>query len=214
MNHYRDFENNELPIQYMALLDTESERIVLASNSPRRIELLKKVVTHFEVFASDINEDLANFLSPTEYAVELSKRKAEALCPKIDSGLIIGADSIVVIDKQILGKPKNKQQSYAMLELLSGKKHQVITGFTVIRTPEKIAVTDFESTEVKFRTLTPSEITKYITLNEPFDKAGSYGIQDDAAVFVESLTGCYYNVVGLPITKLYLVLKNMLNGAN
>ena len=197
----------------MALLDTATIKIVLASNSPRRIELLKKVVTHFEVLASDIDEEMPIPVSPADYVVELSKRKAEAICPKIDAGLIIGADSIVVIDKQILGKPKNQQHSFDMLNLLSGKKHQVITGFAVIKMPEKNIITDFEITDVKFRIITSAEIEKYIDFNKPFDKAGSYGIQDDAAVFVESLSGCFYNVVGLPIAKLYLVLQKMLNGA-
>ncbi len=197
----------------MALLDTAAVRIVLASTSPRRIELLKKVVTHFEVIASEIDEEMSGFASPAEYVVELSKRKAEALCPRIEAGIVIGADSIVVLGDQILGKPKDQQQSFEMLNLLSGKTHQVITGFTVICLPGKSVFTDFETTSVKFRKLTSAEILTYINLNNPFDKAGSYGIQDDAAVFVELLSGCYYNVVGLPVTKIYLALKNMLNGA-
>jgi len=194
----------------MALLQTETERIVLASQSPRRIELLKKAISHFEVLSSNIDEIFDSYLTPQETVIQLSQRKAEQLTSQIDQGIIIGADSVVVIDNQILGKPKDYRESFDMLRLLSGKLHNVYTGISVIKMPARIVVSDFEVTEVKFRDLESWEIEKYIETNRPFDKAGSYGIQDDASVFVESIQGCYYNVVGLPLTKLFLILKRFL----
>ena len=194
----------------MALLEPGSKRIILASQSPRRIELLKKIVTHFEVEASEIVEDAANFRDGQEMVIELSRQKAEALARKTVNGLIIGADSVVIIDNKILGKPRTKAECFEMLRSLSGKTHQVFTGFTLINADEEQFFSGIEKTDVKFRILEDWEIEKYIDTNSPFDKAGSYGIQDDASVFVESIRGCYYNVMGLPVTRLYLALKNVI----
>lgn len=193
----------------MPLLDTLSNRVILASKSPRRIELLKKVISNFEVRVSNVEEKIENNKHPRKIAVELSRLKAENVASDIDRGIIIGADSIVVLNNKILGKPENANESFKMLKMLSNNSHQVITGFTVIKNPEQIVVSDFEVTEVKFRELESWEIQKYIETNKPFDKAGSYGIQDDAAVFVEYINGCFYNVMGLPTTKLFFVLKPM-----
>lgn len=194
----------------MPLLQTEQKRIILASQSPRRIELLKKIVSSFEVKISNIEENNNDELSPSELVERLSRQKAEQVATDIAEGIIIGADSIVVFENNILGKPRNADDSKRMLSLLSGKLHQVYTGFTVLQKPNHSIVSGHEITQVKFRELEMWEIEKYVASGQSSDKAGAYGIQDDAAVFVEAVTGCYYNVVGLPITRLFLLLKRIL----
>ncbi|NOZ60517.1 MAG: septum formation protein Maf [Calditrichaeota bacterium] len=194
----------------MAILNTENKRIVLASRSPRRIQLLKKIVTHFESRASDENEDVPEGQLPEDAVKELARRKAEKISRQIDAGIILGADSVVVVDKKILGKPADAQESRTMLQMLSGKSHQVMTGVCAIKRPENRVLSDVSVTEVKFRELSDWEIDAYIRSNKPFDKAGSYGIQDDAAVFVEEIRGCYYNVVGLPVSMVYLMVRELM----
>ena len=194
----------------MPLLNTESIRVILASKSPRRSELLKKIITHFEVKGSSINENLNGGLSSRELAIKLSQLKAQNISQNFADGIIIGADSIVVLDKTILGKPKDSRDAIEMLNKLSGKRHQVITGFSVLKTAGQQLFSDYAVTDVKFRELMSQEIQRYVEDNKPFDKAGAYGIQDEAGVFVEKIDGCYFNVMGLTITKLYLVLKDMI----
>jgi septum formation protein len=196
----------------MPILNPGSMRIVLASQSPRRIELLKRIIPEFEVKVSNIQEDNNRVVVPWKLVEELSYQKAENIALQIPEGIIIGADSVVVLHNKILGKPKDENDAYNMLNLLSDKVHQVYTGFTIIKKPQHIFISDHAVTHVKFRKLESWEIKQYIESGQPLDKAGSYGIQDDAAVFVESINGCYYNVVGLPITKLFLALKNFLRG--
>lgn len=194
----------------MPLLNPESTRIILASQSPRRIDLLKRIIPDFEVKVSNINEDTNGTTVPWKLVDELSYQKAQNVARQIPTGIIIGADSIVVLHSKILGKPKNANDAFHMLSLLSGKVHQVYTGFTIIKKPQQVVISDYEVTHVKFRSLEAREIEKYIQSGQPLDKAGAYGIQDDGAVFVESINGCYYNVVGLPITKIFLALKKLL----
>lgn len=194
----------------MPILNPGSARIILASQSPRRIDLLKRIIPEFEVKISNVNEDSNGTMVPGKLVDELSYQKAEDIARQIHNGIIIGADSVVVLHNKILGKPKDANDAYQMLELLSGKVHQVYTGFTIIKKPQHIVIKDHEVTHVKFRNLEAWEIEQYIASGQPLDKAGSYGIQDDGAVFVESITGCYYNVVGLPITKIFLALKQLL----
>jgi septum formation protein len=196
----------------MPILNPGSMRIVLASQSPRRIELLKRIIPEFEVKVSNIQEDNNRVTVPWKLVEELSYQKAENIALQVPDGIIIGADSVVVLHNKILGKPKDENDAYNMLNLLSDKVHQVYTGFTIIKKPQHIFISDHAVTHVKFRKLESWEIKQYIESGQPLDKAGSYGIQDDAAVFVESINGCYYNVVGLPITKLFLALKNFLRG--
>lgn len=193
----------------MAFINTASTRVILASQSPRRIELLKKVVTHFEIFSITIDENNHDQLPPLELVKRLALQKAEAVVPHFQNGFVIGADSVVVLEDEILGKPVDAADSARMLRLLSGKQHQVYTGFSIINIRDKKSISDYEVTDVRFRELDSREIDAYIDSGQPLDKAGSYGIQDDGAVFVHSISGCYYNVVGLPVTKLYLALKNI-----
>ncbi len=194
----------------MPLLDTNSDLIILASRSPRRIDLLKKIIPHFQVDISDIDEDI-EINDPIRYVLEISKRKVCEVAHKYDKGIIIGADSIVVRENRILGKPKDKEDAIRMLNFLSGQIHQVYTGFTILKKPSQKMITDYEVTHVKFRDLADWEILKYIEVAHPFDKAGSYGIQDESAVFVESIDGCFYNVMGLPVAKIYNSLLTLMN---
>lgn len=194
----------------MPLLNPGSTRIVLASQSPRRIELLRKIIPEFEIKISNIEENHHDITIPWKLVEKLSRLKAENIAQQVPEGIIIGADSVVVLDGKILGKPKDDVDSYTMLRSLSRRVHQVYTGFTIISNPQQLTISDYEVTQVKFRELESWEIKQYVESGQPRDKAGAYGIQDDGALFVESLNGCYYNVVGLPITKLFIVLKKML----
>ncbi|MBD3287999.1 septum formation protein Maf [candidate division KSB1 bacterium] len=180
--------------------------VVLASQSPRRIELLKKIIDQFEVQVSHVEETLDTD-DPVTFVREISRRKAAEIAALFDHGIIIGADSIVVSNSRILGKPRNRDEAIEMLTFLSDRTHQVYTGFTIIENPGGKIHTDIEVTDVVFRKLKPWEIERYIDVAQPFDKAGSYGIQDESAVFVEKIDGCFYNVMGLPLTKLYNSLK-------
>ena len=195
----------------MPLLNTEFFPVFLASKSPRRKELLKKIISHFEVKSSNINENLNGGLPPHEFAVKLSQLKAQSISQNLADGLVIGADSIVVLKDTILGKPKDSADATDMLTKLSGKTHQVITGFSVLKSSGQRVISDHSVTDVKFRELTSYEIEKYIKDNKPYDKAGAYGIQEEAGLFVEKINGCYFNVMGLPITKLYLILRDMIS---
>jgi len=194
----------------MPIISPGLTRIVLASQSPRRIELLRRIIPDFEVKGSNIDETNNGSSAPEMLVEQLSRRKAENVALQIEHGVVIGADSVVVLDGKILGKPRDNFDCYTMLSSLSGRVHQVYTGFTIIKIPQNSRITDHGVTDVKFRTLENREIEQYIESGQPFDKAGAYGIQDDGAVFVESITGCYYNVVGLPITKIFLALKKIL----
>src|SRR5690606_29386629 len=134
----------------------------------------------------------------------LSLAKLEKAKDKVRNGIIISADTIVVLGNKVLGKPKNKKDAVRILKMLSGKTHVVYTGYSIYNSAIKKTITDFEKTEVTFRNLTQEEISDYVESGSPLDKAGAYGIQDDfGAVFVKKINGCYYNVVGLPLSKLY-----------
>ncbi len=196
----------------MPILNPGTKRIILASQSPRRIELLKKIIPIFEVSANHIDEPTFGISVPEQLVTQLSTHKATVTARRIASGIVIGADSVVVLDGKILGKPRDRDECYQMLSSLSGRVHEVYTGFTLISKPEDWIMSDYEMTKVKFRSLERWEIEAYMDSGQPFDKAGAYGIQDDAAVFVESIDGDYYNVVGLPLTKLFLALKTILIG--
>ena len=189
----------------MPLIDTNNKRIILASKSPRRIELLKKVISNFEIQISDVDENIEQN-DPIKFVLQISKRKADKVAQNVKEGIIIGADSIVVRDGKILGKPRDKQEAIWMLNFLCNHMHQVFTGFTIIEKPSNKIISDYEVTMVKFRNLSPWEIEKYVQLERPFDKAGAYGIQDESAVFVERVEGCFYNVMGLPLAKLFKTL--------
>jgi len=184
--------------------------LILASNSPRRAQLLRQVGLEFRVIASSVSELIDDKRTPEELVLELSLAKAKDVTPQIDRGIVVGADTLVVLNKKILGKPANYDEAFAMLRYLSGQTHQVYTGFALVDTPSKRYFIDYERTDVTFRHLGDEEISLYIQLDHPYDKAGAYGIQDRSALFVERINGCYYNVVGFPLTRFYLQLRAFL----
>jgi septum formation protein len=185
--------------------------IYLASKSPRRRKLLKQLNLKFKSFSVDIEELLHKNEKPSNAVLRLSKEKLEAAKGMINNGIIITADTIVVLNKKIIGKPVDKKDAFRILKMLSGKTHIVYTGYSVYNSHNCKTITECEKTEVTFRNLTTDEIDEYIKGGSPMDKAGAYGIQDDfGAVFIKKINGCYYNVVGLPLAKLYHAILRIL----
>ena len=180
--------------------------VILASQSPRRRELLGLFHIPFTIQVADIDEAMDPQKSPCDEVARVSLRKALAVS-RDPGDLVIAADTIVVCMDRVLGKPRDAADAKEMLRLLSGRDHQVMTGLTVLR--GDTAVTHTEVTDLHFRELTDSEIDAYIQSGEPMDKAGSYGIQGGAALFCEKMVGDYYNVVGLPVCKLGQILKEV-----
>lgn len=179
----------------------EEAELILASGSPRRRELLAQTGRLFRIIVSDADEIETADMSPTEVAVHNARVKALAVAANVpDSATIIGADTIVVLDGCVFGKPADEEDARRMLSDLSGKTHQVITGVCLVRGEQ--CTTFAETTNVYFRELTAGEIDAYIATGEPLDKAGAYGIQGAASAFVDHIEGDYDNVVGLPVTRL------------
>ncbi len=181
--------------------------LILASQSPRRQALLRQIGLRFDIRESGVDEEYDVLTPPADYVKRLAEKKALAVAASVENAIVIGADTIVVLDDRILGKPRDPSDAAEMLLALSGRTHQVFTGFTLVDRPSNLLTTEFEMTKVKFRALSPDEIREYVQSGSPMDKAGAYGIQDDyGAVFVERVDGCYYNVVGFPLTKFYVTL--------
>lgn len=181
-------------------------KIILASASPRRQELLRQIGCTFKVVTSEVEEDNSLPVPPIQLALCHAEAKAVAAMPLVDKGdLIIAADTIVVLDGQVFGKPQNENMARQMLTRLSARDHEVITGIAII-IGEKI-ITDYCITRVKMTTISAEEIERYIASGEPSDKAGAYAIQGKGAVFISEIHGCYYNVVGLPLHTLASLLK-------
>lgn len=186
-------------------------KIYLASKSPRRRKLLKQLGIKFNSFSVDLHEEIFDGEHPIQTVKRLALHKSDEAVSKIKDGIVITADTIVVLGKEIIGKPKNEKEAFHILSKLSGKTHTVYTGFVVRNLISKKKIVGYERTEVTFRKLAQAEIRDYIKTGSPMDKAGAYGIQDDfGAVFVERIDGCYYNVVGLPLAKLYKSLIDTL----
>ena len=184
----------------------EKARIILASNSPRRKELLGRMgIEEFKVSAPNVEESVEEGLSPARIVEELSQRKAQAAAKKAGpKDIIIAADTVVALDGAVLGKPRSEEDAFAMLSALSGREHHVYTGVTVLQGER--AVTEHEETAVQFRDLAPEEIRSYIAAGEPMDKAGAYGIQGLGALLVSGIRGDYCNVMGLPVFRLGRIL--------
>ncbi len=181
------------------------KKIILASGSPRRQHLLNQIGINFEVRQSSIEELFDPISTPEENAQRLAEAKASEIAKYYDDAYIIGADTIVVLDGEMMAKPADDADAFRMLSTLSGKEHRVITGFAIFEKPSGRYISDTETTYVKFRSLSEKEIRDYIKSKSPSDKAGAYGIQDDfGAVFVEKINGCFYNVVGFPLTRFYV----------
>ena len=186
--------------------------IILASGSPRRKTILSQVGLDFTIEPSKINEDFSIDLLPKAFCEHWAREKAIDIARSHIDKLIIGADTIVINNDKILGKPKNYKESFAMLKSLSGKTHQVLTGVSLINLDLGIDFTFNESTDVSFCSLTDEEINKYIDKYMPYDKAGSYGIQDGFSLYVKKINGCFYNVMGFPISRFHNIYKAISRG--
>lgn len=183
--------------------------IVLASASPRRSMLLQQIGLDFTIVPSQIEENAKDVHQPLVWVQEIALAKAQNVANNVKDSLVIGADTIVLNNKLILGKPANEKEAREMLRSLSGKTHQVITGIAIIDSNNlDNFLSEVEITQVTFRKISEEEIEAYLQTGEPFDKAGAYGIQGLGAVFVEGIQGCYFNVVGLPLNRLAQGLKN------
>ena len=180
--------------------------LILASASPRRKELLELFRVPFVIRAADIDETLDSAKSAFDEVARVSCLKAMAI-PRQPGDVVIAADTIVVCEGKVLGKPRSEEEAEAMLKLLSGRDHQVMTGVTVLRSDR--AVTFTEVTDLHFRELSEKEIRAYVATGEPMDKAGAYGIQGGAALFCTHMVGDYYNVMGLPVCRLGQILREM-----
>ena len=186
------------------------EKNILASASPRRKDILNQIGIDFSVIPSNINEDFTLNLPPEAFTEHWAREKALNISKNHPRALIIGADTIVVLDGEIIGKPKDKNSSKKMLFKLSGKTHEVITGVSLIQIDSKIDMTFNARTFVSINTLSNNDIFHYINNYNPYDKAGSYGIQDGFSVHINKIKGCYYNVMGLPVSKFYMNYRYIL----
>ena len=183
-------------------------RFILASASPRRRELLRNAGFDFGVQPSHIEEAMQPGEPPEEFARRAAREKAEQVAASCPAGsFVLGADTVVVINGETLGKPSGRQDAARMLRLLSGRTHQVHTGICLVRAPSQIEALEHETTLVTFRELDEEEIRGYVESGEPLDKAGAYAVQGLASRFVTRISGCYSNVVGLPMARVYEVLR-------
>lgn len=184
--------------------------IILASKSPRRKKLLKQLNLKFRTTSVDVDEKIHKKEDPKLAVKRLAELKMSAATERISEGIIITADTIVVLNEKVLGKPADEKDAYKILKLLSDNTHTVYTGFSIYNTEKEKQITKVEKTRVTFRKLNDIEIKDYIASGSPMDKAGAYGIQDDfGAVFIKKINGCYYNVVGLPLSSLYDALQRI-----
>lgn len=185
-------------------------KLILASTSPRRKEILRKERIEFEILIPDNIEKDELFGDPVSHVLELSRKKAESVAKKVENGLVLGADTIVVLDDKILGKPKDKKEAKSILKSLSGRYHKVYTGITLIHKKSGKTESDYGCTKVKFNQLKKEDILKYIATGEPLDKAGAYGIQGMGSFLVENIEGDLDNVIGLPLKKLKKLLEKFI----
>jgi septum formation protein len=184
------------------------ERLLLASASPRRREILQSLGFEFEILPSEVDESEVPWNDPVSGARLLAEIKAVGAQASRPRKTIIGADTIVLCEGKVMGKPGDAAEAVQMLERLSGRMHEVVTGIAVIH-PPNIRIVEAESTKVYFRRLLDSEISRYIGTGEPFDKAGAYAIQGYASAFIEKIEGCYFNVVGLPVARLFKMFRDL-----
>lgn len=182
-------------------------KIILASASPRRKELLQKIGLRFVIEPGDGDEEIDSALEPHEFVRQISMKKALSVAARYKNAIIIAADTIGIIDHKILGKPHTTDEARKMLQTISGKTHVVITGFAVVDTATNKTISRTVDTQVFIRSLTGSEINAYVSTGEPLDKAGAYAIQGLGSVIVERIDGDYYNVMGLPLNALSQVLR-------
>jgi septum formation protein len=186
-----------------------SSPLILASASPRRKELLRSVGLKLKIIPAHVDETYINGESPRTHVRRLSNDKAMVIAQKHPNALVLGADTIVVIDGLILGKPKNKSQARAMLERLSNRQHIVFTGFTIASAVSGISKTKVVQSAVRFKKISPEEMDCYVNCDEPYDKAGGYAVQGMGAYFIKAIRGSYTNVIGLPLCEVLEELKRI-----
>jgi len=187
-------------------------KLILASASPRRKDLLKQIGLEFEAYPADIDETSIGYADAGKYAEEMSRQKALMVAKKFydipdEEYLVLGADTTVEVDGTILGKPKDHADAVRMLETIQGRWHRVITGITLVNSRTREVITDSELTRVKIRRMTQEMIRAYLNTGESMDKAGAYGAQGFGSLIVERVEGCFFNVIGLPLHKLSLLLE-------
>jgi septum formation protein len=185
------------------------KKLILASESPRRYELLKQIGFDFEVIPSRVREDFIQGESPREHVTRLAEAKAMDVGNQYPARWVIGADTIVYVDGIILGKPKSREEALEMLRLISGKEHRVLSGICVSHLKKGKRELETVETAVRVKALSPVEMDWYISTGEPFDKAGGYGIQGIGSFMIESINGSYTNVVGLPLCELMQILVRL-----
>jgi len=183
--------------------------LILASSSPRRKELLQNLGIPFKIHPSNIEEKAVNVDEFEEFALNMATEKAKCVYDKLKDGWILGADTIVVIDGKLFGKPRNYQDAKNMLNVLSGREHTVITGFCIIDPSGEISHSESVTSKVNIRKLSEEEIDAYLATKEPFDKAGAYAVQGIGAFMIKSINGSYTNVVGLPLCEVIVALKKI-----
>lgn len=181
-------------------------QLILASQSPRRRQLMGLFRVPFTVRVADIDEKMDPAKAPFDEVARVSRLKALAVS-RDPGDVVIAADTIVVCEGRVLGKPRDEEDAFRILSLLSGRHHEVMTGMTVVKDDE--IITHTEVTKIHFRDLHPDEIRAYIASGEPMDKAGAYGIQGGAALFADEMVGDYYNVMGLPVCRLAMILRSL-----
>ncbi len=184
-----------------------SRQLVLASASPRRAELLKSMGLDFKIVPGDVDESLGISEKPQDHVLRLSQEKARAVKNEYPEACILGADTIVVIEDDILGKPADRSEARQMLKRLSGRIHEVYTGFTLINPSPRTLISRVVRSFVTFRNIPDDEITWYVSTPEPYDKAGSYAVQGSGAFFIKEIRGSYTNVMGLPLCEVVDALK-------
>ncbi len=177
--------------------------LILASASPRRADLLRQVGVTFKIIEPAIHEDMVSSENPDEMVVEIAQKKALDVTRRLISGFVLAADTVVVCQEKVLGKPGDRDEARRMLKMLSGKEHKVFTGLALYDIAAERCQTGFTKTGVWMKALQNRHIDAYVLSGEPLDKAGAYGIQGKGALFIDRIEGCYFNVVGLPLSLLY-----------
>jgi septum formation protein len=184
-------------------------KIILASGSPRRKELLNQIGLKFDIVPSDYKEDMKKKVKSSDLAKELAYGKAQDVAGKIKSGVVIGCDTFIEHKKKVIGKPRNKKEAREILRSISGQIIKIYSGIAIIDVDNKKESVDWEMTKIKMKDMSEKEIDSYIRTGEPMDKAGAFAIQGRGAIYIEKIEGCYSNVIGLPLYKLYVNLRKM-----
>ena len=196
-----------LCVNDIEIIGGQMDPLVLASKSPRRREILERLGFPYIVYGAEIDERMGRKRSIRSFVIDIAKRKVAAAASHFSNGLIVGVDTVVCFQNRVLGKPEDKKEALKFLKILNGNQHEVLSGITVKDVARGIGYSSVSITSVFFCKLNDEEIVRYIESGEWFDKAGGYAIQGSAALFVKGIAGSYYNIMGLPVEKLYELLK-------